>query len=126
MTNDIPTRVVFDRDRMHRWAELATKDPLVRSSNTMANLLIGLHDTDLNLAAWLAVTETGVTGGTGHVKTDFCFVGSSSAFTDMLEGMPFNRLIRQHRLDIQGDVRSCVKNWLLLYAVMRSCTQLEN
>lgn len=127
MTAAILGNTVFDQTQMQRWGERATKDPLVLRSATMARLLVGLRNTDSkHEAAWLAVTQNGVTAGVGDIKTDFCFAGPADAFADLFKGVPFNRLIRQHRLDVQGDVRSCVQNWLLLYAVMRASVQQRN
>jgi hypothetical protein len=34
-------------------------------------------------------------------------------------------LVRQHRLVVGGDLRACVQNWMLLYALTRLTGELE-
>lgn len=125
MMKPVDCHPLFDEAVMRRWAQRATHDPLVVEHRTMANLRVGLQTTSGDGSkAWLHIDEAGVTAGLGDIRTHFDFVGENAAFDDLAQGFPFNRLVRQHRLDIQGDIRACVQNWLLLYAVMRSSAHL--
>jgi len=108
------------------WTRLAARDALVARHAILANLRLGLRNTDSDETLWLSVAETGIQGGLGLEHVAFYLEGPQDAFEDLVRGVPFNRLVRQHRLTVEGDLRCCVQNWLLLYAVMRLAAQLED
>jgi hypothetical protein len=85
----------------------------------------GSANTESGKQAWLEISETGVHTGLGDDAIDFYLDGAQDAFDDLGRGFPFNRLVRQHRLTVGGDLRACVQNWLLLYALTRLTATLE-
>jgi len=129
----------FDPVVLAAWTRLAANDAFVARCAILADVRLGLRNTDNGQALWLAVTESrqvptppsetrrvlSVQGGSGLDHVAFYLEGPQDAFDDLARGLPFNRLVRQHRLTVEGDLRSCVQNWLLLYALMRLTAQLE-
>jgi len=121
------------------WTRLAANDAFVARCAILADVRLGLRNTDNDQALWLAVTEPrqtpaplsetrsvlSVQGGPGLDHVAFYLEGPQDAFDDLVRGLSFNRLVRQHRLTVAGDLRCCVQNWLLLYALMRLTAQLE-
>jgi len=121
---------LFDPSVLAAWTRLATSDAFVARCAILADLRLGLRNTDSGQALWLSVTENSaqdhcVQGGFGRQDVAFYLEGPQDAFDDLARGLPFNRLVRQHRLTVGGDLRCCVQNWLLLYALMRLSAQLE-
>lgn len=103
-------------------ARRAQADDFVARHRTLADLKIGFRHSETGQSAWIAVTPQGI--GAGQAGTaPFTFVGDEAALQALASGFPFNRLVRQHRLSVEGDLRACVQNWLLIYAVMRLCAQ---
>lgn len=120
-----PTPNVFEPDILAAWTQLASQDTFVSRHSILADLRLGLRNTDTNEGLWLAVSESNVQGGSGLEDVAFYLEGTQSAFDDLARGLPFNRLVRQHRLTVRGDLRCCVQNWLLLYALTRLIVHVE-
>lgn len=116
---------LFDPAVLVAWTRLASADAFVARQSVLADLRLGLRNTDSGETLWLAVTEAGVQGGPGLDGVAFHLEGAQDAFDDLGRGFPFNRLVRQHRLTVCGDLRRCVQNWLLLYALTRLTANLE-
>ncbi|OZI74869.1 hypothetical protein [Bordetella genomosp. 12] len=110
---------LFEPRVLEAWAKMASSDAFVAKNAILADLRFGLRNADTDQAVWLAVEGEQVSSGTGLDSTAFAFEGRTDAFSELARGFPFNRLIRQHRLTIVGDMRRCVQNWLLIYAVTR-------
>jgi hypothetical protein len=119
------SRNLFDAATLDIWARRATDDAFVQRQRVLADLCLGLRNTDTGEQAWLVVLEDGVQAGTGTRATDFTLEGGQQAFDDLCCGFPFNRLVRQHRLTVAGNLRSCVQNWLLVYGLIRLIVSLE-
>jgi len=115
----------FDPDFLGRVAAVASRDPFVARHSTLAHVRIGFAETGSARQAWLSVDEGKVGSGAGDGGAAFRFVGDADAFSELARGFPFNRLVRQHRLSVEGDLRACVKEWLLIYAVTRVCGMVE-
>lgn len=110
---------LFDPAVLAAWTRLASADAFVARHAILADLRLGLRNTDSGQSIWLSVTDAGVQGGPGLDDVAFAFEGAQDAMDDLARGFPFNRLVRQHRLSVTGDMRRCVQNWLLVYAVTR-------
>jgi len=129
---------LFDPSVLAAWTRLASNDAFVARCAILADLRLGLHNTDSGQTLWVSVTETrqalnppsetqrllSVQSGPGLEHVAFYLEGPRDAFDDLVRGVPFNRLVRQHRLTVGGDLRRCVQNWLLLYALMRLTAQM--
>jgi len=115
----------FDPDFLVCLASAASADPFVARHSTLAQVQIGFQESGSGRSAWLSVDEGKVNSGAGESDAKFSFVGDADAFRSLAQGFPFNRLVRQHRLTVEGDLRACVKEWLLIYAVTRLCGTLE-
>lgn len=120
--NAISTRF-FDSKRLRALAAAASQDDFVARHSTLADVRMGFRNTETKESAWISVNESGVEADTGPAKAAFCFAGDTAAFADLCRGFPFNRLVRQHRLVVEGDLRGCVQNWLLIYALTRLAAQ---
>lgn len=109
---------------LQQMARRVTSDDFVAQHRTLADVQIGFRDSETGQSAWIAVKQQSVeVGDVG--RAPFTFVGDTSAMRDLANGFPFNRLVRQRRLAVEGDLRACVQNWLLIYAVLRLCVQRE-
>jgi hypothetical protein len=115
----------FNEDFLACLASAASSDPFVARHSTLAHVRIGFHEKESGRKAWLSVDEGQVSSGAGEADAKFSFVGDAAAFQTLARGFPFNRLVRQNRLTVEGDLRACVKEWLLIYAVTRLCAALE-
>ncbi|MBS4001846.1 MAG: hypothetical protein KGZ91_00605 [Afipia sp.] len=115
----------FAPDFLARLASAASGDSFVARHSTLAHVRIGFQESETGRKAWLLVDEGKVTSGSGAGAAEFTFVGDAGAFRTLASGFPFNRLVRQHRLSVEGDLRACVNEWLLIYAVTRLCGELE-
>lgn len=116
---------LFDPAVLAAWARRADADEFVRQHCVLADLCLALRNTQTGEQAWLAVREQDVQAGVGERAAPFWLEGDSDAFADLARGFPFNRLVRQHRLVVGGDLRACVQNWMLLYALTRLTAELE-
>lgn len=116
---------LFSTDVLAAWSRLASTDEMVHQHSALADLDIGFRNTETSEQAWLQIDESGIYTGLGAHTVAFSLVGDTEAFTDLIHGFPFNRLIRQHRLFVEGDLRCCVQNWMLLYALTRLTKELE-
>lgn len=85
------------------------------SKSFALHLTFGLHDRSNGARAWLRIDEGAITGGTGDADTRFELSGDADAWQALAQGMPINRLLRQGRVEIRGDARSCIQNWLVVY-----------
>lgn len=112
-------RILDDRF-LQQLAQRAQSDAFVARHCTLADVTIGIRLSGSTDAVWLHVTSDQVESGRGDRST-FTFVGDEAALRDLSDGFPFNRLVRQHRLTVEGDLRHCVQNWLLIHAVLRLC-----
>lgn len=115
----------FDTDFLGRLARAASQDAFVARHSTLAHVRIGFQESSSGRQAWLSIDAGRVGAGRGDGGAAFSFVGDDSAFESLAQGFPFNRLVRQHRLQVEGDLRACVHEWLLIYAVTRVCGTLE-
>lgn len=111
---------LLDEGFLPALAQRAQGDGFVARHRTLADLKIGFHDSERGHSGWIAVTPQGCSAGVDNTAP-FRFVGDTAALRDLAAGLPFNRLVRQHRLNVEGDLRACVQNWLLIYAVLRLC-----
>lgn len=100
-------------------AARASTDSRVAQQATLAQVGIGFHNTETGQYGWLQVTGAQVEGGEGQRATPFCFSGGSDAFEALAAAYPFNRLVREHRLTVEGDLRVCVQNWLLIHTLLQ-------
>ena len=116
---------LFDPAVLQVWAQRASADALVQRQSVLAQLRLGLRNSESGKQAWLEIAETGVHAGVGGDTVNFYLEGAQDAFDDLGRGFPFNRLVRQHRLTVGGDLRACVQNWLLLYAPTYLTATLE-
>ncbi|MEJ2897106.1 hypothetical protein [Bordetella avium] len=116
---------LFDPAVLAAWTRLASHDAFLARHAILADLRLGLLNTDSGQALWLSISASGVQSGTGLGEAAFYLEGGQGAFDDLARGLPFNRLVRQHRLTVRGDLRRCVQNWLLLYALTRLTANLE-
>lgn len=115
----------FDPVFLARVAEAASRDAFVARHSTLADVRIGFQENGSKRQAWFSVAEGRVECGTGDGGATFQFVGGYDAFVSLAKGFPFNRLVRQHRLSVEGNLRACVNEWLLIYAVTRVCGMVE-
>ncbi len=119
--------IFFQENYLGRLALAGSADAFVRQHSTLAQLTAGFRDTTSGASAWISVVGNQVHAGTGNKNDElFCFEGDTGSFEDLRRGFPLNRLVRQHRLTVTGDLRACVQNWLLLYAITRLTATLEN
>lgn len=112
------TDAIFAPAVLQSLAAAASADEFVRRKSTFADLRIGLQS-ESGARAVLIVQGCDVSIDPDAGAADFVFEGDDAAFGDLRSGLAFNRLVRQHRLHITGDLRGCVQNWLLLYAIFR-------
>ena len=116
---------LFDPAFLSAWAQRASADDFVRQHSVLADVCVALRNTETGEHIWLNVSEQNVQAGAGERQVPFWLEGDSEAFADLARGYPFNRLVRQHRLVVGGDLRACVQNWMLLYALTRLTGDLE-
>ncbi|MFW7341004.1 hypothetical protein V0R37_05595 [Pollutimonas sp. H1-120] len=118
----------FCTDWLNALGVAASGDSFVAQHSVLASLKMGFRNTETKESAWISVDENRVTAGTEATSAvvAFTFLGDTAALEDLRRGYPFNRLVRQHRLVVEGDMRSCVQNWLLIYAVLRLAAGLEH
>lgn len=117
----------FSADWLHDLSVAANQDSLVAQHSVLATLTMGFRNTETGQRACISLAKE-------HIKADldststaaFTFAGDTRAFDDLRRGFPFNRLVRQHRLIVEGDMRCCVQNWMLIYAVTRLAAQREH
>lgn len=98
----------------------APSNPAIAPHATMAHLTFGLKDTETAETGWIRVDPTSVFGGSGSADTRFNFEAPSATWSELAEGMPVNRLVRQGKMVISGDARSCVQNWLLVFEIFNT------
>jgi hypothetical protein len=103
----------------------APSNPAIAAHATMAHLTFGLKDTDTAEAGWIRVDEASVAGGNGSADTRFAFEATSATWRELTEGMPINRLVRQGKMIISGDARSCVQNWLLVFEIFATVRKVR-
>ncbi len=111
---------LLDEGYLPALARRAQADSFVARHRTLADLKIGFRHSETGQRAWIAVTPDTIEAGQAG-DAPFTFVGDESALQALAGGFPFNRLVRQHRLSVEGDLRACVQNWLLIHAVLRLC-----
>ncbi|KCB24572.1 hypothetical protein [Bordetella hinzii] len=116
---------LFDPAVLAAWTRLASDDAFVARHAILADLRLGLRNTSSGQALWLSADGKRVQGGPGLDGVAFTLEGPQDAFDDLARGFPFNRLVRQHRLTVGGDMRRCVQNWLLVYAITRLTARLN-
>ena len=116
------SRTLFDPGFLQQIAQRAQVDDFVARHRTLADLKIGFRHSETGQAGWIAVTPQAINAGLDGAAP-FTFVGDASAMQDLANGFPFNRLVRQHRLSVEGDLRACVQNWLLIHAVLALCAK---
>ncbi|MBP6019257.1 MAG: hypothetical protein KA735_07190 [Burkholderiaceae bacterium] len=119
MTPQNPSSAFFDAKYLAHLAQSASNDAFVKQHSVLADFTVGFRDTDSNVTAWIRVQEDQISAGLTDMPSAFCFEGSSASFDLLKNGTPFNRLVRQHRLTVTGNLRHCVQNWLLIYAITR-------
>lgn len=115
----------FDPAWLTALATAAAKDDFVAQHSTLAAFTIGFRNTESGETAWISVNDSAIDAGTNDTAAAFLFAGDTAAFSDLKDGFPFNRLVRQHRLSVEGDLRGCVQNWLLIYAILRLASSVE-
>lgn len=75
-------------------------------------------DRDRHGRAALAADRRGPSlGRRGQRDIRFAFEADAASWRELAEGMPINRLLRQGKVAITGDARSCVQNWLLMHHI---------
>lgn len=116
---------LFSPQVLEAWVRLARADDLVRSNTVLADLTLGLRNTQTGEQIRWTIREQEVQAGVGEGAVAFWLEGDSDAFAALAAGFPFNRLVRQHRLVVGGDLRACVQNWMLIYALTRLTSRLE-
>lgn len=116
---------LFSPQVLEAWVGLARADDLVRSNTVLADLTLGLRNTQTGEQIRWTIREQDVQAGVGEGAVAFWLEGDSDAFAALAAGFPFNRLVRQHRLVVGGDLRACVQNWMLIYALTRLTSRLE-
>lgn len=116
MTVSLPP--ILEDQFLQQLAQRAQTDAFVAKHRLLADVRIGLRLADSAEAVWLHVTPEHIEAGRGNVAP-FTLVGDAATLRDLSSGFPFNRLVRQHRLTVEGDLRACVQNWLLIHAVLR-------
>lgn len=115
----------FSADWLRELAVAASKDSLVAQHNALTMLTMGFRNTETEESAWISLEENHIRAGLDATPAAaFTFVGDTATFNDLRRGFPFNRLVRQHRLIVEGDMRCCVQNWLLIYAVTHLAARL--
>lgn len=124
----VQTSSFFSQDWLHALGVAASNDSFVAQHSALANFKMGFRNTETEENAWISLDENRVVAGTDTTPAvpTFTFAGDTATFNDLRLGYPFNRLVRQHRLTVEGDMRNCVQNWLLIYAVTRLAAGLEN
>lgn len=85
------------------------------SQSFALHLTFGLHDHSTGERAWLRIDEGSIRGAMGDADTRFELSGDSAAWQSLAQGTPINRLLRQGRVEIRGDARSCIQNWLVVF-----------
>ncbi|MCG5238325.1 hypothetical protein [Azospirillum doebereinerae] len=114
----------FTGDFLPRLAGAVAQDAYFRDRCTAAHLTFGLRDTGSGASGWLRVDGPAVSAAAGPSDSRFTIEGDGAAWRDLLAGLPVNRLLRQHRMTVSGDIRSCVQNWLLVFAVTSAAQRL--
>lgn len=112
------TAAPLDAGRLEAMASRASESAEVARWSVFAFLTFGLLDADTGEAFWIRVENGKVTAGAGQADTRFTLSGGSAAWSELVAGMPVNRLLRQGKVSILGDARSCMQNWLLVYTVL--------
>jgi hypothetical protein len=95
----------------------ATANERLAGKSFALHLTFGLHDRSTGERAWLRIDEHAISGGMGDADTRFELSGDTDAWRALAQGTPINRLLRQGRVEIRGDARSCIQNWLAVYLV---------
>jgi len=112
-------RSLLDAGRLVRLAAQASADEGVARQATLAQVCIGFHNHETGQRGWLEVNGAHVEAGNGQRAAQFYFSGGTDAFDALATGYPFNRLVREHRLVVEGDLRACVQNWLLIHTLLQ-------
>uniref|UniRef100_UPI0033400D2E hypothetical protein n=1 Tax=Castellaniella defragrans TaxID=75697 RepID=UPI0033400D2E len=110
----------FDAEFLRQLEQRARDDAFVARHGTLANVRLGIRDSGSGEFVRLHVRADGLVIDR-QSDVSFTLVGDAGALQALSQGFPFNRLVRQHRLFVEGDLRSCVQNWLLIHAVLRLC-----
>jgi hypothetical protein len=114
-----PRASLLDPGYLARLAAHASADVGVAQQATLAQVCIGFHNHETGQRGWLEVNGSKVDADDGHRAAPFCFSGGTGAFEALAAAYPFNRLVREHRLVVEGDLRACVQNWLLIHAILQ-------
>ena len=112
-------RSLLDTGYLARLAAHASAEARVGQQATLAHLCIGFHNHETGQRGWLEINEQRAEAGNNLRAAPFYFTGGSDAFEALAAGYPFNRLVREHRLVVEGDLRACVQNWLLIHTLLQ-------
>ncbi len=107
----------LDAAFLARLAGAAQRNPDYRSRATGLYLTIGFRDSATGASGWLRLAEGDVTSGSGESDARFVLQADSAAWQELIAGMPINRLLRQGKVQILGDARACIQNWLVVFAL---------
>lgn len=110
-----PREAVISPALVRHLIAAGTGNARLASKSFALHLTFGLHDRSRGERAWLRIDEGAITGGAGDADTRFELSGDTDAWQALTQGMPINRLLRQGRVEIRGDARSCIQNWLVVY-----------
>jgi len=92
-------------------------DARLKSKSFGLHLTFSLRDTETGNNLWLRMEGDRMHGGVGEADARFTLAGRTEAWRALCGGMPINRLLRQGRIEITGDARTCIQNWLVVFFI---------
>lgn len=113
----------LDEAFLARLASAAQGNPDYQSRASGLYMTIGFRDSATGAAGWLRLAEGNVSSGSGEPDARFVLQADSAAWQELVAGMPINRLLRQGKVQILGDARACIQNWLVVFALTSAASR---
>jgi hypothetical protein len=107
----------FSENDLKSLAQQLNKDDQFVQESKFATMSIGFQ-TDTGSSSWVRfeqgkIVETGISS----LQPDFILVGQNEAWSALATTMPLNRLVRRGEIKITGNVRTCLKNWKMVWLI---------
>jgi len=120
-----PPSAPLSADFLAMLASAAQGNPDYLSRATGLHMTIGFRDSATGDSGWIRLAGQHVSSGCGESDTRFVLQADSAAWQELIAGMPINRLLRQGKVQILGDARACIQNWLLVFALTSAASRKE-